>query len=462
MVPMKSLVRPFLGDPLPSRRLLVWIVILAGAVRLLAIALWTNFDINTALIWEYGQQAQCAVQTGGDLCRIHDQTPYPSAYMPPLASYYWLVAIKLLGQNLAPAAFIGFSFIASLLSIGLLFELAERVSKSTVAALGAALILAFYPTFVFVTTTYETTNIALAATLSLIWVCRKIALGKDGIGYAALAGVLITICAYLRSEMLLIGAVLVCMAAAWRLPDWRSSLRIAALAGAVSAATLAPWVIRNEMIFGRFVPVAQSHGYNLWKGYSRYAQGSGHWLESNALALEDADRIRTGIAVSQHFEPQMEDAFARSTWADVKAGGPVRIVKLMATKLAMVWVFDWTDPNSHRTAYWIPWIASNALVLAGVIFLMSGKAAVEPVSFSFAVAMLFLLSLIYMLTEMELRYRMHIEPFLFIFAGMGLEGLAGYLAGRLPVATGFGAGLALGRMEGVPLRPQPEEEGQTP
>jgi hypothetical protein len=105
----------------------------------------------------------------------------------------------------------------------------------------------------------------------------------------------------------------------------------------------------------------------------------------------------------------------------VQHAGPARLVQLTATKVALLWLFDWTDRDiTHRPIYWAPWLVANALALLGLVRLIrEGEFDLRVAAV--CVATLALLTAAYGLTSVHARYRMHIEPFLFLLAGAGAE-----------------------------------------
>ena len=88
------------------RALLALAVGIALLARAIALALAADVSPR-ANLWEYGEQAVCAIRHGSDLCLPYvtgiDQV-YPSAYMPPLLSYYWLGLFHLVGEGTAARA----------------------------------------------------------------------------------------------------------------------------------------------------------------------------------------------------------------------------------------------------------------------------------------------------------------------------------------------------------------------
>jgi hypothetical protein len=126
---------------------------LALAARAGAILVLSDLDPATAQLWEYGQQASCAVLTNGPLCLYKftgsQAEPYPSAFMPPLLSYIWWGLFAALGiSKAAVGTFLALNALVGAACAPLLMRLSRQLGFSPGAALAAGLIFALYPSFV--------------------------------------------------------------------------------------------------------------------------------------------------------------------------------------------------------------------------------------------------------------------------------------------------------------------------
>lgn len=194
-------------------------MVLGVALVLRVGALVLSGDVSaTANVWEYGEQGACALRHGGDLCLYYtDGQSYPSAYMPPLLSYGWLGLFEIFGDGTAArVAWLVLNLLAGLGCVALLFQLSLKLWPSRWAAFIAAGILAVYPTFVFVTATYHQTNWAVLLLLAVALVAVKLAEGSSPWVYGAVGGLLCALAALNRTEMLIIGPILIALGAAWR------------------------------------------------------------------------------------------------------------------------------------------------------------------------------------------------------------------------------------------------------
>jgi hypothetical protein len=213
-----------------------------------------------------------------------------------------------------------------------------------------------------------------------------------------------------RSQMTPLGPAMIVLVCALR----RQVVPVVAAAVAMIL-VLAPWTVRNYQLFHRVVPVAQSAGYNLWKGFNPYTNGSGNMTEMPGGPGErKLMEIRDTIPHGPMFEPALQDAYKEQFKHDLAAAGPVRLAELVITKTALLWGFDWTDREiTARPLYRLPYglvliVQRRGLAREGVI--VGG-------------ALLVLLTAAYAATAVHTRYRMHIEPLLFLLTGVGVEAL---------------------------------------
>jgi hypothetical protein len=106
----------------------------------------------------------------------------------------------------------------------------------------------------------------------------------------ALAGVMIGLSAWVRSQTMLFGLFLVVMLAIIFGPR-RATFKRAALMAAVSLVTIAPITIKNYIVYGEFVPVNIGMGIVLWEGIGETGRGKefGAVARDEEVAIQDAE-----------------------------------------------------------------------------------------------------------------------------------------------------------------------------
>jgi 4-amino-4-deoxy-L-arabinose transferase-like glycosyltransferase len=409
-------------------RIALCLIALALFARAAAAVLFADVGDN-AQVWEYGRQGLCAFQTHGGLCMFdRSGAAYASAYMPPLTSYLWLGLFHLFGVGVgAHAAYVALNVLMGALAPGLLYAFARDAGLGRLAAVAGALLLCLYPTFVFVSTTYHATNFTIALLLAFALVLAR-ALRSGEPRAALLAGLLCGACVLTRTEMLLVAAAAGLLLLWHHRARWRTGILAAATLGIATACVVAPWTVRNQIVFDRVIPVANASGYNMWKAFGPYARGSGNQVgtapESVAALEAIAASVPLGDAPGARYESRVQDAYAADTARFMARTGIAHLATLTGQKLVLLWLFDWTDPLTHGLPYWAPWLVANLLALVGAWWMVRGRSERLDIAGAETVLLLLaVLTLSYAISGVHARYRMHLDPFLFLFAGTALQAM---------------------------------------
>jgi hypothetical protein len=101
--------------------------------------------------------------------------------------------------------------------------------------------------------------------------------------------------------------------ACWRLFKSRQRWFVPGAVAALSlAAALSPWIIRNAIVFHRFIPMRDSMGLELWMGNNGY---STRWTSDQLHPLHDKDELadydRMGEAAYMEHKKQQAESFIR-------------------------------------------------------------------------------------------------------------------------------------------------------
>ena len=329
------------------------ILLVAAAARLVVLFLFADIDPVTANVWEYGEIAR-HYHAYGQLARVMttgdgSEFIYPTAFMPPLMIWLWVLLFNLFGDtSIALVAMLGVNYFLSLGIIVLTGMIALQLIKDRLVALLAMAILAIYPTFVFSVATYHAIQIYLFPFLLAI----TIALGtqKPLPRHAVVLGLIGGLAALARTEYVVLFAALY---AATFVP-WRH-LRLFLLATSVSAVVVLPWTVRNYLVFDAFIPIANSSGFNLYKGFNPLANGSGDWVDNNASLVRGVlitDRL-DDVKLDEHYEKTRDDVYREFAVRYIK-DNPVRaIVVLGLKKVVLFWIFDIYDSMAWNPLYQI-------------------------------------------------------------------------------------------------------------
>jgi hypothetical protein len=220
---------------------------------------------------------------------------------------------------------------------------------------------------------------------------------------AALVGLLIGAAFLLRSPM---GVTAIVVAAAAGLVGAKrgrltasAALRQGTVLAVMAAATLTPWVARNALAYGRFVPSDTKSGVNLWM-FNRPPEAPG-WPDVSGL--NEAQR----------------DAHFRARAAENIVQHPVRFARATLVRMLKYW---WPVPRRVSTPlHWIGigmYAAATLLALAGLVILAGRLPTFGPEWLVVAgVVVAWGLSA---LTAVGLRHRLTAEPLLMVCAAVGL------------------------------------------
>lgn len=286
------------------------IVLVALVLRLLVIS-FPNFenlmDANHIHAWEPGNVAAALVAGHGFGSPF--QSTQPSAIMPPVYPLIVAGLFLLFGVHTAASIFAAHALncLLSALACIPIFLVARRSFGAT-AGWWAAWAWAFSPYGIYFAAAW-----AWSTHLLLLCLCWLLYLAQDmeqspslglWIGFALLAGF-----AGLTEPSILVVIPFLMALACYRL--WRDRkpwLLPAAVASLTLAAAISPWLIRNAVVFHRFIPMRDSMGLELWMGNNGYSE---RWTSDQLHPLHDAKELADynsmgEIAYMDHKKQQAE------------------------------------------------------------------------------------------------------------------------------------------------------------
>ncbi len=147
-----------------------------------------------------------------------------------------------------------------------------------VAGRAAGWITALWPGLVyFCATLFTETTFAFLLTATLWLLAKAAAEPPRRTRFAVAAGVGLGLCAMVKAEPLaLVPALLVFV---WRVcPAWPERVRTAAALCVAAAAVVAPWSVRNYLVFDRFIPTSANGGAVVWLGNHAGASGGNDFV----------------------------------------------------------------------------------------------------------------------------------------------------------------------------------------
>ena len=243
-----------------SLKPLVIVLLLAFTLRVaVVISQFARLTIDTDAYLAIAER----LQAGDGFCSVSGQ---PSAFRPPL--YPLLVAGCL--QTGGSALLGGMQVLAGTATVALTYVLARRWGLGDTRSLAAATLVAIDPLLLNYTSQAMTETLAALLTVALLVAWPQPADNEPQTRRAALAGVLLGLAALCRPTIW--AYVLLCLAAVlWRrlrTQDRRFARpsREFLVLTTTTLLVIAPWVIRNTIVFGQPIVTTTHGGYTLLLG----------------------------------------------------------------------------------------------------------------------------------------------------------------------------------------------------
>jgi hypothetical protein len=192
---------------------------------------------------------------------------------------------------------------------------------------------------------------------------------------------------------------------------WRHGPRKPTMAAAIALLCCVPWTVRNYVVFHTFVPLRSVAGLSLWIGN---VTPNRHPISNSG---ERAKYIEQGEIA------YMRDK--RNEAVQVMVAHPGAALRGIATRFVEVWTGGTPTPFSDlaRTeSLWFRWavlfsMGTAVLGAAGIVLLFRGR---DPAVFPLAVFPL-IFPLPYYVTLVLPRYRLPLDPVLFLLAAVALQ-----------------------------------------
>jgi 4-amino-4-deoxy-L-arabinose transferase-like glycosyltransferase len=268
---------------------IAWMVLIALAIRLAVVPFVYDEWMQPYFVahWEQGNVARALLAGHGFGSPF--LSTQPSAIMPPvypliLAALFFVFGIHTLASILAA---LSLNCLFSALATIPVFLMARR-SFGPRVALWAGWGWVFSPYGI-----YFSAEWAWSTHLLLLCLCWLLYLAQDleqssklrlWAGFGLLAGF-----AGMTEPSILILVPFLLVLAAWRLAHAGKRWFLPGLMASLAlAAAISPWMIRNAVVFHRFIPMRDSMGLEMWLGNNGDSQ---HWRSGNLHPNHDAAEL---------------------------------------------------------------------------------------------------------------------------------------------------------------------------
>lgn len=385
------------------------VLIAAALLRLASILLVRNFLHPES--WEFGEIAHKIYAGFGYTIALPGGGRAPSAYMPP--GYVWVLAALLRLHGDRPMGWLILALVQAalgVLQVYIIYRTTLLLAARRVAVLTAVLI-AVFPTQVYTCNEFHSINfympLGAAAVFFLTRYIEVTSAARDIVFAGLCTGLLMIFRAEAPALVLLFAAILL-------FRRGRSGLPPAVALVVIAGMCLSPWTIRNYLAFGRFVPVSDSGGYNLWIGNSPTADGSQHdrHLVASPALLRDLDRVPR----DRDFEINRFNVYGRYA-IRFAITQPAAEARLVVRKLAIFFIFDPEHEKGRRPVYWVPSVILSLFALWGA---WRRRRQLFREDLFVVVSILFAVAVTAAVFALP-RYKIVIDPFLMIYAASCIE-----------------------------------------
>ncbi len=320
------------------------------------------------LLMEYGVIARNILKGLGYsytwLTSTGDKITVPTAYMPPGQVFIDYLSLALLGDNtVGVIGIFSVNLIMSVLSVYLIGKITKELFNDDGIVRVTLWIAAIYPFFLYTTASFGVTSaVIFINALIFLNVLRLVKYNR--IKYALIAGIGFGLLHLFRGEaplFLLVTIILLLIRYG------KVLLPKVAVMTVIALAILAPWTIRNAIVFERFVPISSNGGFNFWRGNNAMTVGS-PWTESGGplwstdeLWAKAETYLDSGVAFDKmHSKIYFNDA---AHWITSNSTDAL----LLSLKKALIfWTIDRSSPMGGRWEYIAIYSITFMFLLIGI------------------------------------------------------------------------------------------------
>ncbi len=306
----------------------VWVILaVALAVRLTTVALtWdTPLTLDPS---DFSRTAESIAQGHGYPPTNRAPGGGPTAFRPPgyplfLASVYALAGHAAPSLGRLAGAFLG------TLSVSLIGLIALRLWGKRVGIL-ALCIAAVAPPLVILSTALISEALFVPAVLAAVVTALEARRSRRRFRWVVLTGVLVGVASLTRTNGLILLLPLSLAFVATR-SRRRPALTSTALFVVAACLTIAPWTVRNWIVFHSFIPVSDESGYTLAGTYNQVSRADrrfpADWIEAEHGASPEYARILREARAARWNEVTYGNHLQAAAIADIKSD-PAYILKV--------------------------------------------------------------------------------------------------------------------------------------
>lgn len=341
-----------------------------------------------------------------------DEAGNPCSHYPPFYPFFLGAVYSLFGHAFAVVRIIQ-SAIGAVICVLIWFI--AKMLINTRAGIIAALFSTIYPPFIkmselLMTELLFTFLLLLITVWMLTWPVR----GK--IIYAALAGILLGMASLTRAAMLFyIFFIFPVFLWSNRKRRFTAPIKQFLLLSLFYTATLAPWTIRNYVVYHKFVPIATQGGITFYSSYCLPGGVFGKLADDRDPVVVEANKISS---------PAERSSLLFSKGIEFIKQNPAKFFSLQFQKILYFWApFDWEIIGDKW--FNILYVLMAPFFIGG--FFLAFKEFRKFYPILLPILYFQIVSLVFYGSP---RFRLPVEPFLFILSAMYILKYYGYLKTR--------------------------------
>lgn len=338
----------------------------------------------------------------------------PTAYWPVGTSALYAGIYALFGSSQYTAVML-FQVVEGVAIVAVAIALGNRWFGYWIG-LAVGWLLAFWPLLIQYTTILASELHFIFLVLMAFWFAGLEAYSK--VKRAIVAGCLIAAAAYVRPLALVMTPLLFIheYLPAWHVRKWLISTIVASLAMIIC---IAPWTVRNWIVFDRFVVISTNGGANLWMG-NNPSGATGYMQLPDLGILNEADRDKELGRQAKEFIYENPSAFIERSF--------VKLIRLNDRETIGV---SWNETGIEKvlgekslvplkiisSVYWLGVLAFASIGV--LVFCM--KQGMVNLLIHPALLVWFFFTLVHVITVAGDRYHIPSIPFVALFAAYALS-----------------------------------------
>ena len=312
-----------------TKKILFAIFILALALRLFAVAAHQELDKPLYADARIFDNMALNITLGHGFSHIIDGSRTPTTHRTPLYSMFLSGIYFIFGHNYIAVKII--QAILGALSCIVIFFIADAIYNNRIIGIIAALITAFYKPFISGFNYYGGPALILSECFYMFMVGVTVLMTilfikKESKKFGILSGIFIGLAILTRPEFVLYPIFLIVYLFFLSRFSMKCLKKYIILFLFV-VLTLTPWVVRNYITQGKFIPLSTLGGFLFWEGNNSFANGG--WAYP-----EDYDEIM--YKTKDMTEYERNKIYFNEGMEELKSN-PGRIPKLLMRKVLVHW-----------------------------------------------------------------------------------------------------------------------------